>query len=251
VALAPPQARRCWVWRFASTSQARGGAQRRVRHKSTQKLSDKGARLAPYRSSTCPRCSDRSPPTYAKMLSSTLPTLWLMSWSRCRPSSEMSASMLPTLLGDAVATAADLTRRCRRQCCRPSSEMPSSRLPTLLEDVVVHTADPPRRCRRHGCRPYSKMSSDDCRPYSKMSSDDCRPYSKMSSDDCRPYSRCRRHGCRPYSKMSSRRRDPSKVPSYRRSTLPADAVVAVADHLGVPSEARPQGGAKKAGSPFT
>jgi len=136
VALAPPQARRCWVWRFASTSQARGGAQRRVRHKSTQKLSDKGARLAPYRSSTCPRCSDRSPPTYAKMLSSTLPTLWLMSWSRCRPSSEMSASMLPTLLGDAVATAADLTRRCRRQCCRPSSEMPSSRLPTLLEDVV-------------------------------------------------------------------------------------------------------------------
>ena len=136
MALAPPQARRCWVWRFASTSQARGGAQRRVRHKSTQKLSDKGARLAPYRSSTCPRCSDRSPPTYAKMLSSTLPTLWLMSWSRCRPSSEMSASMLPTLLGDAVATAADLTRRCRRQCCRPSSEMPSSRLPTLLEDVV-------------------------------------------------------------------------------------------------------------------
>ena len=29
-----------------------------------------------------------------------------------------------------------------------------------------------------------------------------------------------------------------------------DAVVAVADHRGVPSEARPQGGAKKAGSVF-
>jgi len=78
---------------------------------------------------------------------------------RCRPSSEMSSSMLPTILGDVVVNAADHPRSCRRHRCPPYLEMPSSSLPTLLGDVVVTAADLTRRCRRHCCQPSSKMPS--------------------------------------------------------------------------------------------
>ena len=86
--------------------------------------------------------------------------------------------------------------RCHRHRCRPHSEMPSSPLPTLLGDAVVTAADLTRRCRRGG-------------------------------------------------------RSVEGVVVSAVDPTTGDPVVAVADHRGVPSEARPQGGAKKAGSVFT
>ena len=126
--------------------------------------------------------------------------------------------------------ACGLTPRCRRQRCRRCVGCRRSALPTILGDVVVNAADDPRRCRRQCCRPSSELSSS---PLPTLLGDAV----VIAADLTR---RCRRHRCRPYSEMSS-----SLLPTFLEDAVVAavdptgGALVAVAEHRGVPSEARP------------